>query len=80
MQQQIHCRLLGHGKTRLAHRPFPGPIGEHIHMHYSQEAWHLWLEQQTKLLNEDRLNPLESNTKARLLHAMSTFFEYELSR
>lgn len=79
MTTLMHCRLLGDGQHRLQYCPFPGPIGQHIQQHYSQEAWSLWLNEQTKLLNEEKLNPLDPSTKARVTQAMSVFFRFDPS-
>jgi Fe-S cluster biosynthesis and repair protein YggX len=77
MTSLIHCRLLGSKKNQLQYCPFPGAIGKHIQKHYSQEAWTLWLNEQTKILNEQKLNPLDPDAKAKLMDAMTKFFDFE---
>ena len=73
----IDCKLLGPGHTPLAQPPYPGPLGLAIQAAFSAEAWQLWLERQTLLLNEHRLNPLDAKDRAMLVEAMADFFSIQ---
>jgi Fe-S cluster biosynthesis and repair protein YggX len=73
VSRQIFCKKtnkLGEGLDRI---PYPGPIGERIYAEISKEAWQLWLKHQTLLINENRLNLTDPNTKTFLLNEMEKF-------
>ena len=69
------CRLLGENNTELETPPYPGKLGIQIQETSSKEAWDLWISQQTKILNEERLNPLEPGVRKRLEEEMVNFFQ-----
>ena len=73
MSDTIFCQKLQKNAPKMAHPPFPGVLGEKIHHNISVEAWNLWLEQQTKIINENRLSPLNPEHKAQLTTAMQQF-------
>ena len=68
------CKRLGAGHTPMQKSPYPGELGRTIQQHYSLEAWQLWLEQQTQLINENRLNPLDPKDRHMIEQAMRAFF------
>ena len=53
--------------------PYPGKIGKTIHTNISLEAWSLWLEKQTNLMNEHRINPLDPESRRQLETWMMAF-------
>lgn len=69
------CRLLGENNTELETPPYPGILGLQIQKVSSKEAWDLWISQQTKIMNEERLNPLDPAAKERLEKEMVKFFQ-----
>jgi Fe-S cluster biosynthesis and repair protein YggX len=70
----IFCRYFKQQKAGLDFPPFPGEKGEEIYQHISQEAWQLWLQQQTRLINEKQLNMFDAKTRDYLLGQMDIFF------
>lgn len=63
MDKKIFCKKLKREGTALTEAPFPGPMGERILAEISQEAWQGWLEFQTMLINENRLDLLKRESK-----------------
>lgn len=69
----VFCKKLGKKAEGLPYPPYPGDIGNEIYEHISKEAWSLWTAHQTKLINEYRLNPLDSSAKTFLRQSMEDF-------
>ena len=55
MAKTILCQKLNETLPALQEAPFPGPLGERIFSSISQKAWDLWIEEQTKIINENKL-------------------------
>jgi Fe-S cluster biosynthesis and repair protein YggX len=72
--REIFCHKLKKQAPGLAYVPFPGELGQRIYQEISQEAWQLWLQQQTMLINEYRLNMTESSARSFLTAEMEKFF------
>jgi Fe-S cluster biosynthesis and repair protein YggX len=70
----IYCQLLKKNAESLSRTPIPGPIGDYILDHISQEAWQLWLNHQVKLINEYRLSLAKKEDRERLHKEMIDFF------
>lgn len=70
---KIYCTKLQKDSDGMPSSPYPGPIGERIQKEISEEAWSLWLGQQTMLINENRLNPLDPETRIFLEKEMLKF-------
>lgn len=73
MSRMVTCKKLGGEKEGLLYPPFPNPIGERIFNEISQEAWDMWLGQQTILINEHRLSTLDPKAKTFLKEEMIKF-------
>ncbi len=73
MTQQIFCQKLKKQADALKKPPYPGELGQQIYEHISKEAWQQWLAQQTMLINEYRLVPLEPKDRAFLEKSMREF-------
>ena len=56
MARTVLCRKLKKELPGLDMPPFPGPKGEEIYNNVSKQAWQEWMEHQTTLINEMRLN------------------------
>jgi Fe-S cluster biosynthesis and repair protein YggX len=52
---KIFCQKLKKEAEALDFAPMPGPLGEKLMNEISQEAWQMWVGQQTILINEYRL-------------------------
>jgi len=58
----------------LERPPYPGEIGERIYNSVSKQAWQMWLEHQTMLLNENRLSMVNPEARKYLQEEMIKFF------
>ena len=63
MTNTVFCKKKQQQLPGLSFPPFPGELGKRIHEHISQSAWNEWLNHQTMLINEYRLNVLEDKSK-----------------
>ncbi len=72
-QRLIFCQKLQKEAPALEYTPYPGELGQRIFEHISMEAWQQWLQQQTMLINENRLNLLDAKTRPFLEQAMQQF-------
>lgn len=69
----VFCLKLKKESPALAQAPYPGALGQKILTQISQEAWKLWLTEQTKLINELRLNLSDSKARSTLEEHMIAF-------
>ena len=74
MARMVKCVKLGREGEGLDFPPYPGELGKRIYEHVSQEAWAQWLKQQTMLINEYRLTPIEPKARKFLEAEMEKFF------
>ncbi|MCP8352579.1 oxidative damage protection protein [Candidatus Synchoanobacter obligatus] len=73
MSNLIYCKKLKQNLPQLAFLPFPGDMGARIQQNISAEAWQQWLIQQTKLINEYRMDPMSEKTQQFLREEMESF-------
>jgi len=71
----VNCSKLGQEAEGLESPPFAGPIGLEIFENVSQEAWGEWLEMQTKIINEYRLDLSERESRDTLMAQMRSFLK-----
>ena len=64
--RKVHCVKLNKEAEGLEKAPWPGELGEKIFQNISKEAWHEWLGQQTILINENNLSPINPEHKSLL--------------
>jgi Fe-S cluster biosynthesis and repair protein YggX len=69
----IHCEKLGKEMEGLDFAPYPGELGQRIYEHISKQAWQSWLNHQTMLINEYRLNLIEAKSREFLQKEMEQF-------
>ena len=74
MAHTVHCVKLEKEAEGLERAPYPGELGQRILANVSKEAWQLWLQHQTMLINEYRLVPIEPKARAFLEGEMEKFF------
>ena len=74
MSRLVQCVKLGREAEGLPHQTWPGELGKRIFDNVSQEAWQDWLRQQTILINEYKLNPLDARDKKYLAAQMEAYF------
>lgn len=69
----IHCKKLQSSHPQLPSPPFPGELGIRIFNEISQPAWDQWLIEQTKIINEYRLDPMDEKAQDLLEEEMMNF-------
>ena len=74
MSRVVHCVKLNREAEGLDRLPYPGELGQRIFDNVSKEAWQQWLRQQTMLLNEYRLSPIDPKARKFLEEQMEKFF------
>jgi Fe-S cluster biosynthesis and repair protein YggX len=74
MTGTVHCIKLGREAEGLDRPPYPGELGQRIQANVSKEAWQMWLEHQTMLINEMRLTPVDPKARRFLEEEMEKFF------
>jgi Fe-S cluster biosynthesis and repair protein YggX len=73
MTNTILCKKLGEQQPALDFPPYPGEMGQKIFTSISKPAWDLWLGHQTMLINEYRLNMLDTEARSFLAQEMEKF-------
>lgn len=76
----VFCSKLNKEGEALDRAPFPGELGQRILDNISKEAWQQWLAQQTILINEYRLNPMDSQARVFLEEQLLEFLFDEKQR
>ncbi|MAR77771.1 MAG: oxidative damage protection protein [Gammaproteobacteria bacterium] len=69
----INCLKLKKKLEGLDYQPYPGDIGKKIQENISAEAWSLWMNHQTMLINEMRLTPVDPKARKFLEEEMEKF-------
>jgi len=74
MSRTVQCVFLKQEAPGLDRPPYPGELGKRIFENVSKEAWARWLKQQTMLINEYRLSPIEPKARKFLEEEMEKYF------
>jgi len=74
MANLVHCVKLKKEAEGLDFPPYPGELGKKIFGSVSQEAWQMWLGQQTMLINENRLSLADAKSRQFLKEELEKFF------
>ena len=74
MTRMVNCIKTGMEAEGLRAPPYPGELGKRIYENVSQQAWSMWLQHQTMLINEYRLTPIEPKARKFLEEEMEKFF------
>ncbi len=70
----VLCIKLNKELEALDRAPYPGKLGIKILENVSREAWQMWLDHQTMLINENNLNLFEDSSQNYLKEQMEKFF------
>jgi Fe-S cluster biosynthesis and repair protein YggX len=70
----VQCVKLKREAEGLERQPYPGDLGKRIFESVSKQAWQDWLRQQTMLINEYRLSPVDPKSRRFLEEQMEKFF------
>ncbi|MDH5180599.1 MAG: oxidative damage protection protein [Gammaproteobacteria bacterium] len=74
MTRMVHCVKLHKEAEGLERPTYPGELGQRIFDNVSKQAWQQWMGQQTILINEHRLTPVNPEHRAFLEKEMENFF------
>ena len=74
MSRVVNCVKLNREAEGLERRPYPGELGQRIFDNVSKQAWQEWLKQQTMLINEYRLSPMDPKARKFLEEQMEKYF------
>ena len=74
MTRMVNCVHLGREAEGLDRPMYPGKLGVRIYESISREAWQQWMRQQTMLINEYRLSPINPEHRKFLEQEMEKFF------
>lgn len=70
----LYCIKLNKELEGLERAPYPGELGKKILSSVSREAWQMWLDHQTMLINENNLNLFEESSQKYLKDQMEKYF------
>jgi len=73
MSRMIQCIKLKKEAEGLDFPPYPGEVGTKIWHSISKEAWQQWIDIQTRLVNENRLNLADARARKYLKEQMEQF-------
>lgn len=71
--RMVFCQKLKQELEGLGFAPYPGELGQKIFNEISKQAWQDWLKHQTMLINENRLNVLDKETRKNLESEMVNY-------
>ncbi len=74
MTRMVQCIKLGKESEGLERLTYPGELGKKIFDNVSKSAWGDWVKQQTILMNEYRLTPVNPKDRKFLEEEMDKFF------
>ncbi|MCO6433119.1 Fe-S cluster biosynthesis and repair protein YggX [Nitrosomonas nitrosa] len=74
MTRIVKCIKLGREAEGLDFPTFPGALGKRIYENVSKEAWNQWIQHQTMLVNEYRLNLADIKARKYLTAQMEAYF------
>ncbi len=74
MSRTVQCIKLGREAEGLDFPPYPGDLGKRIFENVSKEAWQGWIQHQTMLVNENRLNLADARARKYLATQMEQYF------
>ena len=74
MARMVNCVKLGREAEGLDRPPLPGELGKRIYEGVSKEAWQAWQVQQTRLINENRLQLADPHARKYLLEQTEKYF------
>ncbi|MAK54848.1 MAG: oxidative damage protection protein [Pusillimonas sp.] len=73
MTRMVQCVKLKREAEGLPAPPYPGELGVRIWQNISKEAWEQWVQTQTRLVNENRLNLADIRARKYLAQQMEKF-------
>jgi Fe-S cluster biosynthesis and repair protein YggX len=74
MSRLVKCVKLGQELPGIMYKPFGNELGQRIYDNVSQQAWMMWLEYSTRIVNEFRLDLASAAGQKLLLEQAEQFF------
>lgn len=74
---QVACTRCGKTKEGLDRAPLPGRYGPRVLAETCADCWHDWIEEQTRLINHERLLPSQPEHRKVLYERMATFLNLQ---
>jgi len=71
--RMVQCAKLDKEAEGLDRPTYPGDLGKRIYLNISKEAWQMWVNHQTMLINEYRLTPVDPKARKFLEEEMEKF-------
>ncbi|MGY0218394.1 oxidative damage protection protein [Endozoicomonadaceae bacterium StTr2] len=72
--RQVFCAKLKKEAEGLLVPPYPGEKGKWVYENISKEAWGMWQQHQTMLINEKHLSLANAESRKFLAEQMDLFF------
>ncbi|PCJ49596.1 MAG: oxidative damage protection protein [Gammaproteobacteria bacterium] len=73
MSRTIQCSKLEKQAEGMDFSPYPGDLGQRIFENISKEAWLMWMNHQTMLINEKQLSMIDPEARTYLAGEMEKF-------
>lgn len=73
MARMVNCVKLKQEAEGLDYPPYPGELGKTIWQSISKKAWQDWMDVQTRLVNENRLNLADARARKYLKEQMEKY-------
>ncbi|CAL4325909.1 oxidative damage protection protein [Buchnera aphidicola] len=73
MHRIIFCTFLKKKSEGQDYPPYPGKLGKKIYNEISKVAWKEWKLQQTKIINEEKLDMFNKNDRKKIEYYMKLF-------
>lgn len=73
MTRMVNCVKLKREAEGLEYPPYPGDLGVRIWREISKQAWADWIDIQTRLVNENRLNLADARARKYLAQQMESY-------
>ena len=73
MSRIIQCVKLNKESEGMDFAPYPGDLGQRIFDSISKEAWQMWMNHQTMLINERQLSMIDPEARNYLAGEMEKF-------
>jgi Fe-S cluster biosynthesis and repair protein YggX len=74
MPRLVKCAKLGKELPGMAYKPFNNELGQKLYDSVSQQAWMMWLEFSTRIVNEFRLDLTSAAGQKLLFEQAEQFF------
>lgn len=72
---RLACSRCGERKIGLLEPPLTGRRGQLVQAQVCADCWQAWVEEQTRLINHERLQPAEPADRQRLYALMAEFLK-----